>query len=492
MKQQAISGGMITSVCQAALFLLGLASTVILARMLTPEHFGLIGMVTALTVIIQRFQDIGLGDAIIQKKEVTQEQVSTLFWITLSICLFFAILVALSAKAVAWFYNDQRLTWITIAFASNFIFSGLSIQHMALIRRRMKFKQQTIIRVFSAAFGLAVGILLAWLGYGYWALVWKELARSFLSTALAWMLCEWRPGLPVRNAGVESMLKFGGNITGYNILFYLSNSFDSILLGKFFGAVPVGLYTRAKQLTAIPVTQLLEPAKNVALPALSAIQEDLETYQRYYLKMMAVISFIYMPLIVYIGIYAYQIVYIALGPKWMDVVPIFRLFAVSLFASPIVAMYGLIMLSSGQGKRYLLWGLFTNLSIIISIVFGIKWGLLGIAASWSVSTIANLIFSLIFVFKSSPVSMSSTLISIYRPTTASIIMGIVLFLTYNFVSSFNLIAQMATSLLLGCVLYLIVWLIFPGGYKNVVEFISYPLSVLKNKKTVKLAQTRNI
>ena len=482
MKHRVIHSGMITSATQAILFILGLATTVILSRMLIPEHFGLIGMVTALTVLIERFQDIGLGDAIIQKKEITHEQISTLFWINLSICILFSIVVVLSSKIVAWFYNDQRLIWITIAFASNFVCTGLSIQHQAIIRRGMRFKQQASIKIISASFSLVVGIVLAWLEYGYWALVWKELARSFLSTVLAWSFCPWRPGLPVRNAGVGSLLKFGGGITGYNMLFYFTNNLDSILLGKYFGAIPVGLYSRARQLTAIPLTQLLEPMKNVSLPALSTLQDDTIKYSNYYVKMLAVLTFIYMPLIVYIGVYAYQIVYIALGSQWMDAVPIFRLFAISLFASPIVTMYGMILLSLGRIRRYFYWGLFTSLSTIIAFILSIRWGVLGIAASWSISTAINLIFSFFFVFKNSPVTMVSTLNNIYRPTTASIAMGIILLLTYQYVLSFNIVLQILISSILGCGVYVIVWLIFPGGYKNIVDFVSYPLLIIKSKR----------
>jgi O-antigen/teichoic acid export membrane protein len=273
------------------------------------------------------------------------------------------------------------------------------------------------------------------------------------------------------------------------MLFYLTNNLDSILLGKFFGAVPVGLYSKAKQLTAIPVTQLLEPMKNVSLPALSVLQDDPVTYSNYYGKMLAVLAFIYMPMIVYIGIYAHPIVYIALGSQWMDAVPIFRLIAVSLFASPIVTMYGLIMLSSGQGRRYFLWGLFTNLSITLFFIVSIKWGALGIAASLSISTTINLIFSLFFVFKGSPVSMVSTLKNIYRPAIASIGMGILLLLTYEFISSFNVILQIALSTLLGSGIYFVIWMLFPGGYKNITEFVSLPLSALKRKKIRTASET---
>ena len=469
---------------QGFLFLLGIASTVVLARLLVPEHFGLIGMVAALTVLIERFQDIGLGDAIIQRKEITHEQVSTLFWINLSISIICAILVALSARAVAWFYHDQRLIWITIALSANFVCSGLSIQHHTLIRRQMRFKQQASISILSSVFSLIVGITLAWLGYGYWALVWKELARSLISTVLAWSFCSWRPGLPVRNAGIRSLLKFGGNVTGYNMLFYLTNNMDSILLGKFFGAAPVGLYSRARQLTTVPVSQMLEPMKNVSLPALSALQDDPARYSNYFVKMLAVLTSIYMPLIVYVGIYAHPIVYIALGSKWMDAVPIFRLLSISLFVSPIVTMYGMIMLSSGHVKRYFYWGLFTSLSTITGFALGVRWGVLGISASWSVSTAINLIFSLFFVVKGSPVRRVVTLNNIYRPAISSIAMGIVLSLTYPFLSSFHMASQVALSIILGSVIYLGTWMLFPDGYRNIVDIISYPLSVLKSTQPV--------
>ena len=238
-------------------------------------------------------------------------------------------------------------------------------------------------------------------------------------------------------------------------------------MGNFIGAVPVGLYSRAKQLTTIPVTQLLEPIRYVSLPALSALQNDPVKYRNYFEKMLAVLSFLYMPIIVYIGIYSHPIVYIALGSQWMDAVPIFRLLAISMFASPIITMLGMIMLSSGQTKRYFFWGLFTSLSTIIAFVVGIRWGVLGIAASWSIATAVNLIFSLFFVFKGSPVGMVSTLKNIYRPAIASIVMGVVLLLTYPFLSSFHVALQMALSILLGSGIYFVIWMLFPGGYKNI-------------------------
>lgn len=489
-KQRAIRGGIITSASQVIMFVLRLASIMVLARLLIPEHFGLIGMVTALTVFIEKFEDLGLGDAVVQRKEITHEQLSTLFWLNIIICLFIAILVALCAKAIALFYDDQRLVWITVALASNFVFSGLSIQPMALFRRRMRFDHFALVRILSTAVGLAVAIILALLDYGYWALVWKEISRSMTVTLLAWSFCTWRPSLPVRNSGVKSMLKFGGNVTGYNILYYLSNNLDSILLGKFYGAVQVGLYSRARQLSAIPMNPLLEPMQYVSLPALSALQNDPVNYRNYFEKMLAILTFLYMPIIVYIGIYSHPVIYTALGSQWIAAVPIFRILAFSTFVSPIVVMLGLIMLSTGQSRRYFFWGLFTSLSTIIAFLIGIKWGVIGLAVSWLVSTALNLTFSLFFVFKGTSVGIVSALKSIYKPTIASIGMGAVLLITYTWLSSFHVVLQMALSVLLGSVIYLVIWMLFPGGYKNIIEFASYPLSLLKSKKGITINVTK--
>mgnify|MGYP005841548825 CR=1 FL=1 len=480
-KNRAIRGGLVTSASHGIQVFLRFASIVVLARLLIPEHFGLIGMVTSLTILIERFQDLGLGDAIVQRKEITHEQVSTLFWINLAICAFFTLIVVLLAKLIAWFYGDERLIWITIALASNFVFAGSAIQHQALIRRQMRFDHFALIKIISITFGFGLAIVLAWQGYGYWALVWKELGRTFMNAVLAWSFCSWRPGLPVRNSGVRSMLKFGYNVTGYNMLFYLSNNLDSILIGKFAGAAPLGLYSRAKQLTAIPVGQLFEPIQYVSLPALGILQDNPQRYRSYFLKMLAVLCFLYMPIVVYLAIYAHPLVLLTLGPQWMAAVPIFKLLAIAMFLQPIVRMLGLILLSNAMTKRYLIWGLVNSIILVTAFTVGIQWSTIGVAASWSVAAGASFLFSLVFIFDGTPISQWNVFAILYRPVTASMVMGIVLWKTYDLLEFDNLLIQLALSILLGGFVYLITWLIFPGGYRKVMEFISYPLMVLKRK-----------
>jgi O-antigen/teichoic acid export membrane protein len=480
-EKRALQGGMITTISQGVLFLVRFVSIVVLSRIIIPEHFGLISMVTSLTILIERFQDLGLGDAIVQREKITHRQVSSLFWANLCICFILSIAVALSAKIVAWFYHDARLVWITVGFAGNFVFSGAAIQHQALIRRQMRFGLFSAIQILSTSFGIVVGILLALWGYGFWALVWKELARSMLNTILAWAFCPWRPGLPRRNVGVRSMLRFGYNVTGYNILYYLTNNLDSILLGKVWGAVPVGLFSRAKLLSSIPTGQLLEPIRYVSYPALSALQKDAKAYRGYFERIVSVLSFLYLPCLVFFCIHSKSIVMLSLGSQWTDAGNIYLWFIISSFPAPIVALLGLILLSSGETGRYLRWGIFTSATSIIAAAVGVFWGPVGVAGCCAISNIASFVFSIYYVCKGTAVNARSVGDAVWRPTLASLVMGVAVALSIIPFRSMGQLSLVICSAAFGFCIYIGAWMILPWGRKDdkIAECIAHPIKVLR-------------
>jgi len=277
------------------------------------------------------------------------------------------------------------------------------------------------------------------------------------------------------------MLNYGRNVTGYNILLYLSNNVDSIILGKVYSAVTLGLYSRAKLLSQLPVSLLFEPIQYVSLPALSALQSEESKYQNYFEKMLSVLCFLYMPVIVYITMYAREIVYVALGTQWMDAVPVFRLLAISIFVSPLVMAFGLIMLSSGKTTKYLIWGLFNSGITVIGFGIGIKWGLLGLASSWSVTAITNLIFSFFYVFRESAVSAIGTLRTMCKPAIASVGLGIVLWGSYDILGNFGVGIRLALSLFVGGFAYIIFWRLLPGKSVDMGELISYMLRLVRRR-----------
>ena len=271
---RSLRGGSSLVVSEIGCNIFRLLGTVILARLLTPEHFGLVGMVTALTAFAEMFKDLGLGTATIQKKEITHEQISTLFWVNTGAGIAIMLVLAAAAPLISWFYHDTRLIWITIAISSTFLFGGMTIQHQALLRRQMYFSRLASITVLSTGLSTVIGIAMAWQGFEYWALVVKEASRAIIQAGATWALAHWIPGLPRRGAGVRTMFQTGSHVTGFNILVFASRNLDQVLLGKFWGPGAVGLYRQAGMLLMLPGSLFSYPITYVLTPALSALQSD--------------------------------------------------------------------------------------------------------------------------------------------------------------------------------------------------------------------------
>ena len=226
LRGRSVRGGFIILAAQYCKFVLQLGSTVLLARLLTPEDYGLMGMVAVFIGLISLFKHMGLSTATVQKAEVTHNQVSNLFWVNVVFSVAIMVLTVALARVVAVLYNEPRLTGITIVLATGFVFGGLTVQHEALLRRQMRFGTLAAIDIVSLSLGYATAIVMALLKSGYWALVAMEIAMSLTNMLGVWLLCGWRPGLPKRYSGTGNMLAFGGNLTGVSIMNYASRNLE--------------------------------------------------------------------------------------------------------------------------------------------------------------------------------------------------------------------------------------------------------------------------
>ena len=349
---KSVRGGVSTAVAEIILNIIRLGATVILARLLLPEHFGLISMVTALTVFAEMFKDLGLGTATIQQRHITHEQISTLFWINAGVGTLLMLLFASGSPLISWFYGDARLLWISLALSSTFFFGGLTIQHQALLRRQMHFARLASIQVLSTGLSFALGIGLAWQGFEYWALVWKEVSRAVFVAIGTWLMCHWLPGLPKLTSGIGLMLRTGKHVAGFNILYFFSRSFDQMLLGKFWGPEPVGLYRQACQLLLLPASLFSFPISYVMTPALSALQGEPERYRGYYKKVVSFLSFGYMPLVACFAIFSDSFIQLVLGEKWLASSSILQILALAAFIESITSTCGIVMVTYGRTRAY--------------------------------------------------------------------------------------------------------------------------------------------
>jgi O-antigen/teichoic acid export membrane protein len=477
LKERSVRSGAVTMTAQMAKFLLQTGSTVILARLLTPQDYGLVAMVTAITGFVALFKDMGLSLATIQKAEINHSQVSTLFWLNVAVSLVLALILALAAPIISWFYSEPRLVYITLVLAGTFVFSGLTVQHQALLRRQMRFSALAAIEIGSIAIGVVTGITMAWYGAGYWALVGLSAAMALSNAVLVWIFCEWRPGLPVRRSGVRSMIAFGGHLTGFGIVNYFARNFDQVLLGRFWGASMLGLYSRAYNIMMLPINQVREPLNAVAMPALSHIQNDPIRYKKYYIKLVTLIAFITMPLMVFLFVCANEVIGLLLGSKWSGATNIFKVLCICALIQPVSTTTGVVLVSLGQSKRYFTFGVVNSIIIGISFVLGLPWGAIGVATAYTIATYVLLIPTLWYSFKQSPVSTKDFFSAISRPVVAGLCMGTIIFTAYLFLRNHSDIMVIGACFVLGLLSYLLVWVLIPGGVQILRELFSYILLV---------------
>lgn len=377
-------GGAVVLGSQGVKFIINMVTTIVLARLLTPQDYGLIGMVMVVIGFVSLFKNLGLSAATMQREEINHQQVSTLFWINLVVSFGLMLMTAALAPLIARFYHEPRLTWITVALASGFLFSGLVVQHEALLKRQMRFVPLAIAEIVSIVIAIAVAIFLAWRGAGYWALVANQIILGVVYALIIWIVCRWRPGPPMRNSGVRSMLAFGGNLTGFGFFNYFSRTLDNLLIGRVWGVQQLGLYAKAYQLLLLPIDQLSSPLDGVAVPALSRLLNEPERYRQAYLRMLEKVAMISMPGVALMIGTSDWLVRLMLGAQWIEAGRIFALLGIVGLVEPVANTMGWLLVSQGRARHLLRWGMIDGTIAIVSIVAGLPWGAIGVAASYAI------------------------------------------------------------------------------------------------------------
>jgi PST family polysaccharide transporter len=384
---RAVSGGFVTVGAQAAKFVLTFTSAAVLARLLSPKEFGLVGMVLGVTGLVGIFKELGLSTATVQRETITQQQVSNLFWINVVVSAVLAIASIGLAPLMAWFYRDSRVAGIMLALSLTFLLTGSTVQHQALLTRQMRFRALAIIDVTSILVGFSTACCLAWLGFAYWALVAQQLANAATSLLLTWFTSRWRPSLPRLNSGVRPLVNFGAHLTVADLIGRLSLNSDNILIGRFFGAAPLGLYTRANVLLARPLEQVLTPISGVLIPVLSRLQSDPQRYRRTFMRAYDLLALVTLPFAAMCLALARPLVLVILGPKWAEVIPLFSAFALVAISSPLSAVISWLFESQGRGRDQLRTYTAAGAITLGAYLVGLHWGPFGIVISLAVASL---------------------------------------------------------------------------------------------------------
>ena len=482
LKGRSVRGGAATVGAQGIKFFLQTSTTLALARLLVPEDFGLIGMVTVVINFIQLFKDLGLSDATVQRQEISHRQVTTLFWINITASCVIALIVIVSAPLIAWFYSEPRLQAIICVLATTFIFGGLTVQHQALLKRQMQFGSIAKIEIGSVLISVIVAICFAKLGFGYWSLVYMQIAQTASNALGVWIFCRWRPGFPTDIERVDSLLAFGGNITGYSFANYFSRNLDNVLLGQYWGAQQLGFYAMAYKLLLLPVQQINAPVTSVALPALSRLQSEPANYKRYYHKALLLITSFGMPLVGFTFVAIDKVILVTLGEKWLDIIPIFKFLMPAAFVGTFNVIGGWVLISLDRSDRLFKLGMATSVVNVIIFLVSVRWGAVGLAAVYGFSRIFILFPTIIYIYKGTFLSIKELITTLFRPTLASI--GSILILTginsFTAISS-NALLGLIVTLILYLFSYLTIWILIPQGRESAVEILSISKLIFRKK-----------
>lgn len=464
LRGRAVRGGAATMAAQAAKFVLIFGSTLVLARLLTPEDFGLVGMVHPVVALVWLMRDLGLSTATVQRERLEERQVNALFWINVLASLVLGGLVAAASPLVAAFYGEDRLVWITAVVGATMIVGGLGNQHQAIMRREIRLLELGACEVVALGLGVIAAVSSAVAGLEYWALVINIAVREVSLTALLMLRSGWRPSAPRDLGCARDMLAFGGYIAGSKILDFLTRNVDTILVGRTWGPSALGLYNVAYRLLMLPIQQINGPLGMVAIPVLSRLQAERERFVRFYRRGMLLLASASMPVVMVTAAAAERMVVVLAGEQWRDATPIFLALVPAAWIGSFNMATGWVFVSLGLGRRQLTMKLLTVPVVLAGIAIGVRYGAIGAAIGFSAASVLVRPFAVWYCFAGTPLRVLDLVAAIGRPTTAGAIAAAAAAWTSHAVGgpATSILALVGVVAVFG-VTYVAAWIGLPGG-----------------------------
>lgn len=381
LKNQAISGIIWTYSQQFGSQLISFIVSVILARLILPDEFGLIGMLAIFMGIGGALFDGGLTSSLIRTKELNDDDYSTVFYFNFLGSIIIYIILFLIAPFIAEFYHQTSLTNITRVYGFSFVLSAFGAVQNTILTRELKFKKQALIALPAMVISSLVGVILAYLNYGVWSLVYAALVNSLLNSLFLWCTSTWYPAWLFDKEKFNRHFYYGYKLTVSSVLDIVFTNIYQIIIGRYYSASQVGYYTRANTLMMLPVGNVSGALNRVVFPLFSKMQDDIPKFRNAYKQIMLMVLFIISPIIVLMAVLAEPLVVFLFSEKWLSIVPIFQIICFTGILYPI-HMYNLLVLQvKGRSDLFLklevIKKIILSVIIIISFFYGfyaLLWG----------------------------------------------------------------------------------------------------------------------
>lgn len=371
---------------QAGLHLTRALVAIIVARLLTPEEYGLAALALVFSSLVLVFSDMALGAALIQRKTLSAADRSTAFWAMAASGATFTVLGVALAGPLAALYGQPEAEPLLAVLSGTFLVSALGSAQQILMLREMDFRRVELLPLAGAVAGGATGVTVAVLGGGAWAIIGQQVVAVTVTTAMAWWASTWRPSFAFSRASLRELGGFSAYMLGHRLLYYFQTNADRFLIGRFLGTGALGVYAVAYNTMLVPASKLGGPLQRIMSPAFCRIQDEPQRIADAWARVTRVLASVSVPALAGLVVVAPDFVPLVLGDQWREAVPVVQILAWVGIVQALQSLSVDILMARDRTRTIFRFSLLLCSAHLIAFAVGLQWGVVGVAVAYAVST----------------------------------------------------------------------------------------------------------
>jgi O-antigen/teichoic acid export membrane protein len=401
------------------------AAAVVYASLLSPQQFGVIGLMLVVLALLRVVQDLGAAAYVVYAQDESDAGTSAIFWLNGVVAAAVAAGLFLAAPAIAALFREPELEApLTVVSLGHFIL-GIGVVQQAVMQKRMRFASLAKIDISAVIVAVGSGIVVTALGHGLWGFVVQTMTLSIVSSLGYWAFAGWRPTLALDSAAVGRALRYSGNLSAFRGLNYLSRNGDDILIGRFLTTADLGLYAIAYRVMILPATVIGNAVAAIILPILSSLRQNPGEVRRIFIESAQTVAMICFPIMTGLLMVADDFVAVFLGPEWADAAFLLRFFAVVGLVQSVAVLNGVIFQAMGRTDLLLKWGLFATPVFIAAVAAGLPFGIVGVTVAYYAAYLIVFAYPSFWIpFRLIGLSAPRFFAALARPFGCSLAMGV--------------------------------------------------------------------
>ena len=410
---------------QVALQIIRTGGAIVVARLLAPEEYGLAMLALVFASLVLVFSDLALGAALVQRKNLTEADRCTAFWITIASGIVFTVLGVALSGPVAHLYREPEVAPLLAVLSFSFILTAVGATQQSLLLREMNFARLETLTVVGTLAGTAAAVAIAAYGGGAWAIIGQQLATAVVTSALMWRASSWRPRLMFSRESAHFLVNFSGYLVGHRLMYYLHQNADRFLIGRFLGTAALGAYAVAYNVMLAPAARIAGPIQRVLAPAFSRMQDEPERIAAAWARVTRLVGMIAIPGLVGVVVVAPDLVPVVLGEQWVAAVPVLQLLAWVGILQALQTVNVDILMARGRTQTLFKFTTCFCIAHVIAFVVGLQWGIVGVAAAYAISSTIVEPFLTVLTARSLGVSPWIFVRSVVGVAQSAAVMGVV-------------------------------------------------------------------